>query len=296
MVILSIIFAIIGIAIFILLLFTDDGEYKEYAFWGLVGGAILFLIFFIPCTFFIVEPGEVGIQILFGKIVSYSESGFHAKNPLADVTKMDLRTQIFEDKLEAASSDLQEIDINIAVNYRLNSESIDKLYNQVGKDYVIKVVTPAIQELAKFGVSQFPIADVVLKRKELSDNIFKMLSDRFSKYYLVLETVNLKNILFKPEYSAAVQQKQIEEQNIKTAEYKKLQAKETAAQQVIQAEADAETTRINAKAEAEKQRLLASSTSKDVIELKWIEAWDGKLPTYMMGSGDRLMPVLNLNK
>ena len=38
-----------------------------------------------------------------------------------------------------------------------------------------------------------------------------------------------------------------------------------------------------AEAEAESQRLLRLATSKEVVSLKWIEKWDGKLPEIMSG-------------
>ena len=51
---------------------------------------------------------------------------------------------------------------------------------------------------------------------------------------------------------------------------------------------------MEAQAEAEKQRLLKVNTSKEVVELKWIEKWNGKLPQTILG--DNSIPMVNLNK
>jgi len=99
---------------------------------------------------------------------------------------------------------------------------------------------------------------------------------------MVLEGVNLQNIDFSKEFNRVVEEKQIAEQQIKTAEYNRQRA-----------EKDKATTILQAQAEAEKQRLLAVSTSRDVVELKWIEKWNGQLPTTVMGSS---IPMVNLNK
>lgn len=295
--ILSIVIAIACFAVSLIKLDVDNKEYqKPFEIGFRISGGILVglsILFLIISFLYIVNPGEVGVEILFGKVVKYAPSGMNIKNPLAKIVKMDLRTKKYQTKLEGASKDLQEIGIDIAINYRLDYEKIADLYNQVGVDYEVKVIEPAVMNLSKAAVSQFPIADVIVKRNELSTLILDSLTERLSKYYIILETVNLNNIAFAPSFTKVVEEKQIEEQKIKTAEYQKEQAKQKAEQLIIEAKAEAETKILNARAESEKQRLLKYATSKEVIELKWIEKWDGNLPTYMMGNA---IPMVNINK
>lgn len=78
------------------------------------------------------------------------------------------------------------------------------------------------------------------------------------------------HIFFDAEFNRVVEEKQIEEQKIKTAEYKKRQAEQNKLTAILEAEG-----------EARKQELLRQSVIQQTIELKWIEKWDGKLPTYM---------------
>ena len=51
-----------------------------------------------------------------------------------------------------------------------------------------------------------------------------------------------------------------------------------------------------AEGEAKSLQIKGSSIASNpkIIELEWINKWDGQLPTYMMGSGQNVM--LNLNK
>jgi prohibitin 2 len=258
--------------------------------WSCNGLAVLFFIF---SLFYIVNPGEVGIEILFGKVLKYAPAGMNGKNPFANIVTLNLRTIKCEKKLEGASKDLQEIGIDLAINYRLNYEKIAELYNTVGIDYEVKVIEPAIMNLAKAAVSQFPISDVIVKRNDLSKLIFESLRDRLNQYFIVLETVNINNISFAKAFSDAVQEKQVQEQGVQTALYKKQQAMQEAEQRVVMAKADAEVTKLNSIAEAEKQRLLRMNTSKEVIDLKWIEKWNGELPTYIMGNS---IPMVNISK
>ena len=291
MIVLAIILAIIAVAVFIVTKIvgkkTDDLDTermsKRVSLIAAFGGGGLALLFFLLSLFYIVNPGEVGVEILFGKVNNYSESGFHVKNPFASIVTLNLRTQKYELNLEGASKDLQEIGVDIAINYRLDYEKISELYNKVGIDYEIKVINPAVLNLAKAGISQFPIADIIVKRSDLAATIYESLAARLKQYYIILETVNLNNIKFSTEFTKAVTEKQVQEQGVQTAEYMRQQA-----------EKNKQSTILAAEGEAEKQRLLRANTSKEVIELKWIERWNGQLPQYI--AGESSIPMINFNK
>ena len=59
----------------------------------------------------------------------------------------------------------------------------------------------------------------------------------------------------------------------------------------IAAEAEAEQVRIIAEAQADANRKIQESLTEDLIELKKIEAWDGKLPNVMGSDADILLGV-----
>lgn len=273
-----VIFLIVGVA---MILLRNSGQANPSVMIG-VGAAscVLAASLFLLSCFYIVNPGEVGVEILFGKVVKYAPSGLNMKNPLAAIQKMNLRTVKYEARFEGASKDLQTINVDVAINYRIDYAHIRELYNNVGPDYESKVIEPAVMNLSKAAMSQFPIADVIVKRNELSEMISSNLEVRLSNYYIILETVNLNDISFTKEFSLAVEEKQIQEQKVQTAEYRRQEAMK-----------EKETKILQAQAEAESQRLLRSTTSREVINLKWIEKWDGKLPTYMLGNS---VPMVNM--
>lgn len=100
-------------------------------------------------SWFVVNAGERGILIIMGnpKDVAYTE-GFHWKAPIfQDVVKIDIKTQKYESKASAASKDLQIVSTDIAVNYHLESNSVVRLYKELGIDYENRVIQPAVQEV-----------------------------------------------------------------------------------------------------------------------------------------------------
>ncbi len=248
-----------------------------------IGGIIIFVIISLSTMFYVINPGEVGVEVLFGSVHRYTENGLHFKNPLSSVVVFDIKTQREEQRSEGASQDLQLVIMESVVNYRLDAAKIPELYSQVGRDFVQKVIIPAIHECTKAATAKYKVEEVIVKRHEVKQLIFDSLQSKLSNYYIILEDVNIQDIDFSPEFNRVVEEKQIEEQKIKTAQYRREQA-----------EQEKERTILEAQAEAEKQRLLKVNTSKEVVELKWIEKWDGKLPQTILG--DNSLPMINLNK
>jgi prohibitin 2 len=165
----------------------------------------------------------------------------------------------------------------------LKQDKVNDLYVTVGRDYIKKIIFPAVNESVKASTAQFPVEEIIVKREQVKNMIEKLLAERLAIYHIVLESVNLVDITFDAEFNKVVEEKQIEEQKIKTAEYRKKQAEQNKL-----------TTILEAEGEARKQQLLRMSVNKDVVSLKYIEKWDGKLPIYMLG--DRTMMMLPNNK
>ncbi len=232
---------------------------------------------------YIINPGEVGVEVLFGSVKRYTPSGMHVKNPFSIVHIFDIKTQREEIKAEGASQDLQLVVVEAVVNYRLEPSRLPDLYSKVGRDYVYKVLNPSINESIKAAVAKHKVEEVIVKRHEVKDMIVNTLRTKLTNYFIILEDVNIQDIDFSPEFNKVVEEKQIEEQKIKTAEYRRQQAEQDKLRVILEGQA-----------EAEKQRLLKISTSKEVVELKWIEKWDGKLPVTMMGQGT--IPMVNVTK
>ncbi len=242
-------------------------------------------------SWFIVSPGFVGVTFnkVTGTTATY-QRGLHIKLPLiTGVEKFDIRTIRADQVSESASKDLQKVVVEIALNYHLEHDKVNELYTRIGTQYIGTVVGPALHEAVKSTTAQFPVESIIVNREALREKIEKSLSARLKEYNIIVESVNLVNINFDEEFNKVVEQKQIEEQKIKTAEYQKEQERQRAEQTIITAKAEAERNLIEARAEASKQVLLRSSTSRQVIELKYLEKWDGKLPTVIAGKGSNLL-------
>jgi regulator of protease activity HflC (stomatin/prohibitin superfamily) len=243
---------------------------------ALVGFIALLILF----PVFTVGAGEVGVTFnrFSGETQSYSQ-GTHFRVPLVHaVYKFDVKTQRVDMEAESASKDLQIVHVTAMLNYHLTYSKVNELFVKVGRDYIEKIIHPATNEVIKAAVAKFPVEQIIVNRETLKELIQKELAEKLLVYNIELESVNLVNINFDPEFNKVVEQKQIEEQKIKLAEYQKRQAIEYK-----------EKTILEAQAEAEKQRLMKSNVNEQIIALEWIKKWSGNLPETMMGDKGILM-------
>ncbi len=128
-------------------------NYKYY-----VIGFIVFLLFLIiPLSVTTINSGEVGIRVRFGKVIEKrTQEGINFTIPFVEkIAKMNVKVQKTEVKTSSSSKDLQEVDMSIAVNYRIDSDRAIELYKTVGTGYETIILEPAIEESIKAVTSKY---------------------------------------------------------------------------------------------------------------------------------------------
>lgn len=248
---------------------------------------IIALIFAISCFSF-VPTGHTGVVTLFGKVENYTlDSGVHFKNPFARVIKMDNRIQKESVELSCFSSDIQEVEVVFTLNYQISKEYAMNIYKTIGKNYFDTAVSPIITESVKTVAARYTAEDLINKRNELAMTIEADMKEKLLAFNIELVSTSIEDMDFTDAFTNAVEEKQVAAQN-------KLKAETEAAQRVVEAEAEAEIRRVTAEAEAyeilqraeaeaQANQKLAESITDRLIEYRYYEVWDGKLPQMVMG-------------
>lgn len=257
----------------------------QYGFYIAGGIFILFLAMTIR-PFAIINAGERGVIMKFGKVQDQVlDEGLHPIMPIVtSVKRLNVRVQQNTFKSDAASKDLQTITTELAVNWHLDPLQVNKIFQQVGDEKLIidGIITPAVSEVLKAATAKKTAEEVITKRTELKEEIDNHLKNRLASYGIIIDDVSLVNFSFSPEFSRAIESKQIAEQEAKQAEF--------IAQKATQ-EAQADINR--AKGQAEAQRLQRLTLTPDLLQKQAIEKWDGRFPTVMSGNG--ALPLININ-
>lgn len=213
----------------------------------------------------VVGTGQVGVVTQYGKVTGRElDEGLSFVLPygINKVTMYDIKLQKQTVDSKAASSDLQDVSSQIVLNYNLKRSNISHLHQTIGDTYEDKVITPAINEVFKAASAKYSASDLIARRNELKATTQGIISERLAKYGIVVDELSITNFEFSANFSKAIEDKQVAQQNAERAKFN----------------LDA------ARTDAEAQKAQSETLSQEYLEKQAIEKWDGKMPQYV-GSG-----------
>jgi len=294
------------------------GEKVSHAKWRRLtwaAGCILMVLVLITSCIAVIPTGYTGIVTSFGKVKDTTfEAGINFKTPWEAVIEMDNREQRINYNLEAFSSDIQEVQVQLSVNLNIDKSTAMNLYREVGTDYISVLVAPRVLEDVKATISDYTAEQLIANRNVLSEKITAMLRDDLERNGINIIKVAVENIDFTDAFTNAVEAKQVatqEKQRAQTQqEQQTMEAQQAAERRRIAAEADADVAKIAAEAdlevvkiqadaalfagerEAEMNKRISEALTTDLIKYYWIKQWDGELPTV---TSDDFMPIFDMS-
>ena len=228
--------------------------------------------------FAVVPAGHRGVLLTWGAVEDkILPEGISFVTPFVNqVVSMSVQTQKYSATASSASKDLQTVSTEVTLNYRLNPNAVNRIYQNLSIEYEDNVIQPAIQEVVKSVTARYTAEELIIRRENVKGDIEAGLRERVEKFGGInVQTVSITNFEFSAEFNTAIEQKQTAEQLALKAENDLKRIRVEAEQRVAQATAEAEAIKIQAEA------LMANS---QLISLEWVKKWDGHLPTTMLGS------------
>lgn len=137
-----------------------------------------------------------------------------------------------------------------------------------------------------------PIEVYSNKREEIQELTYEKMKKDIQEYHLILEQIDIREVYYNAEYEQSINQKKLEEQKALTLIEVTKQKNELLKQ--AQIDKDIEITKAEAEAKALQIKGQSVASNPRIVELEWINKWDGKLPEYWMGENQSVM--LGINK
>ena len=237
--------------------FQDKLKVRQFATFG---GFALAAILVIASLIRIVPAGNVGVQVLFGKVLTGStlSEGLNVVNPFIDLEIMTVRTQAYtmsiateegqrygDDAITSLTKDGLEVAMDLTVWFHLDGTEAAIVFQKIGKDYVAKIVRPAARTAIRNTTVKYNAVEIYSeKREEVQTEINTSLAVDFKERGIILEKVLLRNIKLPAKVKNAIEAKLEADQDAQKMEFVLLKEIKEADRKKIEAGGIAEAQRI----------------------------------------------------
>lgn len=238
----------------------------------LIGIGVLVFVLVVgsaTCTY-VVEPGTRGIKVTLGKAADrFLPEGFGFKAPfVTTIVPQNVRQRTQSVEAACFSSDLQQVNMQLRVLYRVPEESVVQIYKQYAGDPFDSLIAPRVQEAIKEATALQTAEQIVKTREEIKAKTLATAKQKIGDI-LWVEDIVIRNIDLSSELERAIEAKMVAEQQAAQARFTQMQTEVEAETAIIRAKGEAEA--IKARAEALKQ-------NPAFLRLQIVEQWNGKSP------------------
>ena len=255
-----------------------------------VFGIILTLIL-ISKSAVMIDSGHAGVLYTIGNGVDPEraplDEGLNFVAPWNSVIEYEVRQQEEPETMSVLSSNGLDIKLDASVLYQPQYQSLGKLHKEKGRDYLIRVLKPAVRSAARSVVGRYtPEQLYSSKRDAIQQEIFEETKSIVERQYIQLNSILIRDVTLPPTIKEAIERKLKQEQESLEYEFR-----------LVTAQKEAEKVRIEAQGKADANKILSASLTDKILQDKGIEATlelsrSPNAKVVVVGSGDDGLPLI----
>jgi regulator of protease activity HflC (stomatin/prohibitin superfamily) len=185
---------------------------------------VLSALLLVGQALFIVPAGKVAVVTTLGKVSGGSRlPGLNLKIPfIQSVNPFDVRTQVRPEEFSTLTKDLQVIEATATVKYAVRSEEAGRIYRTIAsndRDIYPRIIQPSLLKALKSVFSQYELITIATEWNDISAIVERTVAEELNKFdYVEVRSLDLTGLQIAKEYRAAIEQKQIAEQQLLRAQ------------------------------------------------------------------------------
>ncbi|GAA0175654.1 hypothetical protein Leryth_009331 [Lithospermum erythrorhizon] len=214
-----------------------------------------------------VDGGERAVIFdrLRGVMPSSVGEGTHFLIPWVQQPKIfDVRTKPHTFSSISGTKDLQMVNLTLRVLSRPDESKLPTIFQTLGLEYDEKILPSIGNEILKSVVAQFNADQLLTERPKVSALVRESLINRAREFNIVLDDVAITHLSYGAEFSRAVEQKQVAQQEAERSKFVVAKSEQEKRAAIIRAEGESEAAKMISEA--------TQTAGMGLIELRRIEA------------------------
>jgi len=199
-----------------------------------------------------------------GVLRGVSGEGTHFRVPWLQTPHIfDVRIRPRNISSNTGTKDLQVVTINLRVLSRPEEAQLPDIFSKYGLDYDERVLPSIGNEVLKAVVAQYNAESLITKRADVSREVRDALMKRAAEFHIKLDDVAITDLKFGKEFTAAIESKQVAEQDAERARFLVEKSEQEKKAAIIRAEGESQAAKVVSE---------ALEASPALVELRRIEA------------------------
>ena len=146
------------------------------------------------------------------------------------------RKSEIDDSLWSPTKEGLQVGIDITVWHHVDPRHLINIHETIGPDYEDKIIRPAVRSVIRLVISEYPVMDVYSeKRADIQNEINRKIKALVEKDGFVIDEVVLRDVRFTPEFTKAIEAKQVAQQSAEQMKYTLEKEQKEAERKVIEA-------------------------------------------------------------